>query len=167
MNRSTIRSVGVLVATLFLISAAPTVLAQGRGKGQAKVEKKDEKVKVDKVDKNKVDKNEDRTAIRRNDPIFGSRDREIISGYYNKRSGLPPGLAKRDGDLPPGLEKQLRRNGTLPPGLQKRLRPFPADLERRLGALPRGYRRGILDNDAVVYRTDNYTIADLLRDAIR
>jgi hypothetical protein len=156
MNRSTIRSVGLLGVTLFLISAAPSVLAQGRGRGQTKVEKRDDK----------VEKKEGRTAIRRNDPVFGSRDREIISSYYGRRSGLPPGLAKRD-DLPPGLEKQLRRNGTLPPGLQKRLRPFPAELERQLGALPRGYRRGILDNDAVVYRTDNYTIADLFRDAVR
>ena len=153
MNRSTIRSVGVLGLTLFLISAAPSVLAQGRGRGQAKVEK--------------VDKKEGRTAIPRNDPVFRSRDREIISRYYGQRSGLPPGLAKRGGDLPPGLEKQLRRNGTLPPGLQKKLRPFPAALERELGPLPRGYRRGILDRHAVVYRTDNHTIADLFRDAVK
>ena len=69
--------------------------------------------------------------------------------------------------MPPGLEKQLQRNGRLPPGLQKKLRPFPADLERQLGALPRGYRRGLLDNHALVYRTDNYTIADVFRDAVR
>jgi len=46
MNRSTIRSVGVLGVTLFLSSAAPSVLAQGRGRGQTKVEKKDDKVET-------------------------------------------------------------------------------------------------------------------------
>ena len=162
MNRSTIRSVGVFVVTLFLISVAPTVLAQGRGRGQAGVEKKVDK-KVEKAVK-KVERKEGPRGDRR---IFGPRDRDIISNYYGRNSGLPPGLAKRGGDLPPGLEKQLQRNGTLPPGLRKKLRPFPADLERQLGALPRGYRRGILDRDVVMYRTDNYTIFDVLRDAVR
>jgi hypothetical protein len=160
MNRSTIRSVGVFVVTGFLLAAAPAVMAQGRGRGQAKHQNK---AKVE-----KVEKKEGRTAIPRNAPtIFGSRDREIISSYYGRRSGLPPGLAKRGGDLPPGLEKQLRRNGRLPPGLEKKIRPFPAELERQLGPLPRGYRRGILDNHAVVYRTDNETLADILRDMVR
>ena len=56
---------------------------------------------------------------------FRSQDVRVIVDYFHPASGLPPGLAKRDGDLPPGLEKQLRRNGKLPPGLQKKLAPFP------------------------------------------
>src|SRR5215210_942443 len=39
--------------------------------------------------------------------------------YEAGRSGLPPGLANRR-NLPPGLEKQLRRNGQLPPGLENK-----------------------------------------------
>jgi len=35
-------------------------------------------------------------------------------------ANLPPGLAKRHGRLPPGLEKQLLERGQLPPGLEKR-----------------------------------------------
>src|SRR5512139_807060 len=74
--------------------------------------------------------------------VFGDRDRRIIHEYCGQpSSGLPPGLAKRNGNLPPGLEKQLRRNGRLPPGLQKKCRPFPVDLERRLPPLPRNYAR--------------------------
>ena len=153
MNRSIIRSVGVFVVTLSLLSAAPAAFAQGRGRGQAKA---------------KVHEQDRRTATPRGgQTLFGSREREIISRYYGQRSGLPPGLAKRNGDLPPGLEKQLRRNGTLPPGLQKKLRPLPAELEHQLGPLPRGYRRGILDRHLVMYRADNFTIADLFRDAVR
>ena len=40
---------------------------------------------------------------------------------YRTDSGLPPGLAKRGGNLPPGLEKK-RRAGNLPPGLEKKQR---------------------------------------------
>ena len=65
--------------------------------------------------------------------IFSTGDREIIIEFARgKRSGLPPGLAKKD-RLPPGLERQLRRNAQLPPGLQKRLTPFPSALEAELG----------------------------------
>jgi hypothetical protein len=96
---------------------------------------------------------------------FEAREREIISGYYAKPSrGLPPGLAKRGGDLPPGLEKQLVRNGTLPPGLQKRLEPLPAELERELPPLPTdcGCRRRVIGTNVVLVRTGNYFILDVL-----
>ncbi len=39
-------------------------------------------------------------------------------GRYGR--GLPPGLAKRNGNLPPGLERHIERTGELPPGLQKK-----------------------------------------------
>jgi hypothetical protein len=83
--------------------------------------------------------------------IFSERDQTIIRGYYRPRGGrgLPPGLAKRNGKLPPGQEKQLRANGTLPPGLQKRVEPFPAGLERQLPRLPRGYSRVLVEGRAM------------------
>ena len=57
-------------------------------------------------------------------------ERRMIDEYYRrgekrKSKGLPPGLAKRGGNLPPGLQKHLQKNGQLPPGLQKRLEPLP------------------------------------------
>lgn len=73
--------------------------------------------------------------------VFGERDREIIHDYCSRPSNLPPGLAKRGGQLPPGLEKHLRRNGQLPPGLQKKVERFPKELERQLPPLPRNYVR--------------------------
>jgi hypothetical protein len=74
--------------------------------------------------------------------VFGERDRQVIREYCSQpSSSLPPGLAKRGGQLPPGLEKQLRRNGQLPPGLQKKVERFPVELERRLPPLPANYAR--------------------------
>lgn len=67
---------------------------------------------------------------------------------------LPPGHAKRDGDLPPGLEKQLRRDGTLPPGLQRRVERFPEDLERRMEPLPPRFSYVILSRRAMILRDD-------------
>ena len=84
-------------------------------------------------------------AIDTNRPAqFSSEERRMIQNYYRrhdggkkgKKKGLPPGLAKRGGDLPPGLQRHIERNGQLPPGLQKRLEPLPSDLHSRLPRLP-------------------------------
>src|SRR5688500_5754194 len=49
---------------------------------------------------------------------FLPEERRIISEYYRRantsKKGLPPGLAKRGGKLPPGLQKHLEKNGQLP-----------------------------------------------------
>ncbi len=156
MKNSTLAAAGVLVMSLLMSSIADPALAQGRGRGQDKDKDKDKAAKTS-VAKPHGD----------SEPRFGDRDRDVISRYYGRNSGLPPGLAKRDGDLPPGLEKQLRRNGTLPPGLQKKLRPLPAALERDLPPLPRGFRRGVIDRHVVVYRDGTYRIADTIFDAVR
>jgi hypothetical protein len=96
-------------------------------------------------------------------PGFLREEQRIILGYFqNPPSGLPPGLGKRGGDLPPGLEKQVRRKGQLPPGLQKRLAPFPPDLAGRLGPLPEGHERGILGDLAIVWSPRTGLIVDVL-----
>ena len=99
--------------------------------------------------------------------LFSDRDQRLIRRYYSGRDddggggrgrgkrGLPPGLAKRGGDLPPGLEKQLQRNGTLPPGLQKKVEPFPVELSRQLPRLPSGYSRVIVEGRALILGSDN------------
>lgn len=82
---------------------------------------------------------------------FSSSERETIRKYFLENpASLPPGLAKRGGDLPPGLERQLRRNGTLPPGLQKRLQPLPPQLIRQLQPLPAGYSRAVLGSRVLI-----------------
>jgi hypothetical protein len=92
--------------------------------------------------------------------IFSERDQAKIRSYYRGGSGrgLPPGLAKRNGNLPPGLAKQVRANGSLPPGLQKRVEPFPADLDRQLPRLPAGYSRVMMDGRAMTVGSDNRII---------
>ncbi len=99
---------------------------------------------------------------------FGVHDREVISSYYsNHTQGLPPGLAKRGGNLPPGLEKQLERNGTLPPGLQKKLEPCPVALERQLPPLPTDYRRAVIGAHIVVLNKNTNVIVDIFKDVVR
>jgi hypothetical protein len=92
--------------------------------------------------------------------IFSERDQAVIRSYYRPHgeAGLPPGLAKRNGNLPPGLEKQLQANGTLPPGLQKRVEPFPPELDRQLPRLPRGYSRVMMDGRAMTIDMNNRII---------
>jgi hypothetical protein len=99
-------------------------------------------------------------------PMFSDRDQQVILDYYGGGGGggrgrghggrgLPPGLAKRGGNLPPGLERQLQRNGTLPPGLQKRVEPFPDELARQLPRLPSGYSRVIVEGRALILDRNN------------
>jgi hypothetical protein len=92
----------------------------------------------------------------------------IIREYYTRNStqGLPPGLAKRGGNLPPGLQKHLQRNGTLPPGLQKRLEPLPTDLNRRLSRIPEDWSRVILGRDVLLIDRRTNRILDIIENVI-
>ena len=98
-------------------------------------------------------------------------ERRIIEEYYHKskkvkQKGLPPGLAKRGGNLPPGLQKQLDKNGRLPPGLQKRLEPLPVDLDRRLPRLPEHWERVILERNVILIDRRTERILDIIENVI-
>lgn len=73
--------------------------------------------------------------------VFSSGDRQIVREYYEPRYRR----------LPPGLQKKYYRTGYLPPGWQRKIQPLPWAVERRLVVLPREYRRGVIDNHAVIY----------------
>jgi hypothetical protein len=110
--------------------------------------------------KGKVDRGDTR------DIVFSDPDRRIIREYFRGRySNLPPGLAKRGGQLPPGLEKQLQRNHRLPPGLQKRVEPFPQELETRLPSLPDRISRVVLGRRAMIVDDQN-NILDMIDDIL-
>src|SRR5262249_20389894 len=97
-------------------------------------------------------------------PIFSQRDREIIIAYFRtRRSGLPPGLAKRNGNLPPGLEKHLERNGTLAPGLEKRVEAFRPVLVSSLQRLRLIYSRGTSGPDVNILNGKTGAIVDIIR----
>ncbi len=100
---------------------------------------------------------------------FLPEERRIIENYYRSggpSKGLPPGLAKRGGKLPPGLQKHLEKNGTLPPGLQKRLEPLPRDLDARLPRLPDYWERVILERDVVLVDRRTNRILDIIENII-
>ncbi len=101
------------------------------------------------------------------EPVFTEQERILIKDWFRVRgrSGLPPGLAKRD-RLPPGLEKQLRERGTLPPGLQKQLHPLPYELERELRRLPTGYKRVVIGGNIILMEEKTAVIYDIIRDVI-
>ena len=102
---------------------------------------------------------------------FTAEERRIIEEYYrkgtkSKKKGLPPGLAKRSGDLPPGLQKKLDRDGKLPPGLQKRLEPLPTDLDHRLPRLPEHWERVIIERDIVLIDRRSNRVLDIIENVI-
>ncbi len=102
---------------------------------------------------------------------FLPEERRAIEDYYRhgksgKAKGLPPGLAKRGGNLPPGLQRHLEKNGQLPPGLQKRLDPLPADLDRRLPSLPDYWERVVLENDVILLDRRTNRILDIIENVI-
>ena len=88
-------------------------------------------------DRDRVTSRYDRASER----YWNARDVRVMRGYYR------PGVR----GLPPGLARRYQRTGQLPPGWAKRMRPIPAHVGRHLDALPRGYRRGIIDGRAIVY----------------
>ena len=102
---------------------------------------------------------------------FTTEERQIIYDYYHhgkkaKKKGLPPGLAKRGGNLPPGLQRKLERDGQLPPGLQKRLEPLPTDLSYRLPRLPEHWERVIVERDIVLIDRRTNRVLDIIEDII-
>lgn len=94
-------------------------------------------------------------------------DRDEERGGRHGR-GMPPGLAKRHGDLPPGLA--MRRS--LPPGLAKNDRlpedvayePLPRELERRLPPLPSAdYIRIRVGTDFLILNKRTRLIVDVAK----
>ena len=109
--------------------------------------------------RNDYRRDHDRDGWRDNDyMMFSERQQSIIRACVNSgRSGLPPGLAKRD-SLPPGLEKQIQRNGTLPPGLQKKVQPLPYACSDELPNMPTGWERVILSGRILLLDRDRRII---------
>lgn len=136
------------LTTLLACSLAVAVFGQGKGQGQGQGQGKgqskgkDAGVAAASSSPRGVDVN----------MRFGTDATRIITGYYRPLVG----------SLPPGLEKKVARGGTLPPGWQKKVQPFPADLERRLGAAPAGYRRVVSGQVALLIQDATNVVADVI-----
>ncbi|MBI3895402.1 MAG: hypothetical protein HY313_05680 [Acidobacteria bacterium] len=143
------------IVALVLCAVASPGWAQGKSAGKGNAPQKTETA-GDKV----------RQVLPAGQPVFTIQEITIIRDWFRiNRSGLPPGLAKRE-TLPPGLEKQLQQKGTLPPGLQKKVQPFPIELERKLSVLPTGYRRVLIAGNVVLMNPETYLIYDIVRNVI-
>jgi hypothetical protein len=157
----------VVLAGFGWAAAGGHALAQGnsQGRGNSQGQKgSDDKQGKDKQGKEK-ELEKGKAAPRAE---IGQQDRDAISKYFKTNTAaLPPGLAKRGGDLPPGLEKQLQKNGKLPPGLEKKLEAVPAPLEKQLGPLPEGYSRRIIGNHLLVVNEKTKAIGDVFLNVVR
>ena len=145
-----------LFFTAILASSVATipVLAQGNSHGNGKAKGHDKK-----------DKDDDRGPEQYQ---FRPQDREYVTSYYSKHGKrIPPGQAKKNGDLPPGLEKQLQRNGTLPPGLEKKLQPCPIEITRQMPPLPPDYQRSVIGASIVVFNRKTNIVVDVMADVVR
>jgi hypothetical protein len=94
--------------------------------------------------------------------IFSAYDREKIIYHYKKGrelQGIPPGLAKKQ-ELPPGLQKHIKKHGKLPPGLEARR--LPESLERTLDRLPEGYVRMKVGGDVVLMDEKTRVVFDVV-----
>jgi len=110
-------------------------------------------------------------AEKRREDRFLPEEHKVIVDFYQKRAsssgrGLSPGLAKRGGKLPPGLQKHLERNGTLLPGLQKKIEPLPVELEQRLPPLPAEWRRVVVETDVILIDRRTNKILDIIEDVV-
>jgi len=93
------------------------------------------------------------------------KDRAMMEQYYSlpkhRKKGLPPGLAKREGNLPPGLAKREK----LPPGLQGEALPY--ELEEKLSPLPSSMVRIRIGHDIVLMNRTTRVIFDIVYDIAR
>ena len=88
-----------------------------------------------------------------------SGERETIRNYvssYNgpgrghgKNKGLPPGLAKKGGNLPPGWEKKVNPGQVMPVDVYKECKPLPSELSIKLPSPPKGVVTVVLEGKAV------------------
>lgn len=128
---------------------------------QGQKNKEKEKTTTQKTTGDKV-----REVLPPSEAVFTTKEVTLVKTWFrDNRSGLPPGLAKRE-TLPPGLEKQLRQKGTLPPGLQKKIQPLPVALERQLRVLPTGYRRVVIAGNVILMNEKTALIYDVIREVI-
>jgi hypothetical protein len=93
---------------------------------------------------------------------FNDQDRQVTRDWYlRNRSHLGRGWTRRD-RLSPEMERRLRLGARLDPALRRQMYWLPADLTRRYGPAPRGYRYAIIGGNIVMLDPD-YRVHDIFR----
>jgi hypothetical protein len=93
---------------------------------------------------------------------FNDQDRQVTREWYQQhRNRLGAGWRERD-RLPPAMEGRLRPGQRLDPRLRRQMHWLPADLSRRYGPAPRGYRYAIIGGN-IVMLDNGYQVHDVFR----
>ena len=111
MSNHSTRIAGLAFAALALVSGAAGAQGKGHGKGQEKAAHGN---KADKADRDELRRDANGVVIQRRDDRDRDRDRDRdVYGnrtVYGNGQKVPPGLAKKPGQMPPGQYK--KRYGT-------------------------------------------------------
>ena len=136
-----------VMAALLTVGTATSDAAQRRD-----ARRSDSRARIDdRWDDRRYDARGDRYDVRGDvHVVFSTGDARVVREYYGPRYRR----------LPPGLAKKYARTGYLPPGWQRKMQPLPWGVERRLSVLPRHYRRGVIDDHAVIYAPRTGVIID-------
>jgi Ni/Co efflux regulator RcnB len=93
---------------------------------------------------------------------FSDRDRQVTRDWYlHNRAHAGRGWSERE-RLSPEMERRLRVGAALDPVLRRRMYWVPADLTRRYGPAPRGFRYAIIGGN-VVLLDPAYRVHDVFR----
>ena len=104
---------------------------------------------------------------------FSLKERQVITNFFagsgggggNEQGGKDKKKKKKKGvgnqGIPPGLAK---KGGALPPGIAKR--QLPNNLLSQLPPPPQGYERVIVDNDVLLVNIATQVVHDVLTDIL-
>jgi hypothetical protein len=97
---------------------------------------------------------------------FNDNDRRATQEWA-RQNRRHPGAGWRQRDrLSPAMQARLRRGQRLDPQLRSRIHWVPADLSRRYGPAPRGYRYAMIGGN-IVMLDDQYEVRDVFSINIR
>jgi Ni/Co efflux regulator RcnB len=106
------------------------------------------------------DRGQEHARNTQQDHRFRDQDRQATDEWvrqHQKRLGA--GWRQQD-RLSPDLQGRLRAGERLDPELRRHMHPVPADLVRRYGPAPRGYRYVVIGGNVVLI-DDGYQVHDL------
>jgi len=90
-------------------------------------------------------------------------DHVIIRGYLHEHHAASATDHAQKQIQDPGLRRQWVLNDKLPSRLL--MQPLPRELERKLSALPVGYKRVLVDDDVLLVNSAMRAIVDMMRNA--